>query len=373
MGDMRLPLLAVLTVLALTLTAAESASAKTVWLCQPGKAKNPCESSLTATRVAANGTSQGTERVRIAGKKAPIDCFYVYPTVSEQQTANANRKIDPQERAIATFQASRYSQVCRVWAPVYRQQTLASIGNPSLATPKASRIAYTDVRDAWRDYLRHHNKGRGVVFISHSQGTFILRKLLAAEVDRKPAVRKRMVSAILLGGDVTVAKGKDTGGDFKEIRACRTTRQLHCVVAYSMFGQTPPADSIFGRVAGAAAKKREVLCTNPADLKKDGSGRIDGYVPKAPFPGTIGLGVMQQIGQLPDVPTPWIKLTGQYRAECVNEGGSNTLQITALGGARVLTPSPDATWGLHLSDANLALGNLTDLVLRQADAALRRR
>jgi hypothetical protein len=367
---LRLALAAAIAALTL-LAATQTASAKTVWLCQPGKAKNPCESSLTATKVAPDGTSQGTERVRLAGKHAPIDCFYVYPTVSEQKTANANRKIDPQERAIAEFQASRFSQVCRVYAPMYRQLTLASIGNPSLATPAATRIAYNDVRDAWRDYLKHDNHGRGVVFIGHSQGTFVLRKLLAAEVDKKPAVRNRMISALLLGGNVTVAKGKDTGGDFKNIRACRSPRQLHCVVAYSTFNQTPPADSKFGRVTGADAGKLEVLCTNPAALQKDGRGRIDGYIPDKPFPGTLGLGVMQQIGTLPQVPTPWLKFTGQYSAQCVNEDGSNSLRVKALGGARELTPSPDPTWGLHLSDVNLPLGDLTDLVLRQVAATIR--
>ena len=30
-----------------------------------------------------------------------------------------------------------------------------------------------------------------------------------------------------------------------------------------------------------------------------------------------------------------------------------------------LTAVPDATWGLHLADANIALGNLGDLVRRQ--------
>jgi hypothetical protein len=367
---LRLTLAAALAALSL-FAVTQTASAKTVWLCQPGKAKNPCETNMAATRVAPDGTQLGTERVHAAGKSAPVDCFYVYPTVSEQKTANANRKVDPQERAIATFQASRFSQVCRVWAPMYRQLTLASIGNPSLATPAARKIAYKDVRDAWLDYLRHHNHGRGVVFIGHSQGTFVLRELLAKEIDRKPLLRNRMISALLLGGNVEVAKGKDVGGDFRKIRACRSATQLHCVVAYSTFNQTPPADSIFGRVAPADVGKREVLCTNPAALKKGGRGRIDGYVPEKPFPGTLGLGVMQQIGQLPDVPTPWIKFTGAYSAECVNEDNSNVLRVKALGGSRELNPSPDATWGLHLSDVNLPYGNLTNLVLRQAGASIR--
>jgi hypothetical protein len=36
--------------------------------------------------------------------------------------------------------------------------------------------------------------------------------------------------------------------------------------------------------------------------------------------------------------------------------------ITSLHGAQVAHPSPDATWGLHLIDANIALGNLLSIV-----------
>jgi len=58
-----------------------------------------------------------------------VDCFYVYPTVSDQKTPNANLHIDPEERSIALYQAARYSQYCRVFAPMYR----------NFAIPEASR------------------------------------------------------------------------------------------------------------------------------------------------------------------------------------------------------------------------------------------
>jgi hypothetical protein len=44
------------------------------------------------------------------------------------------------------------------------------------------------------------------------------------------------------------------------------------------------------------------------------------------------------------------------------------LQISPVGGAPTLHAVPDATWGLHLVDANIALGNLTDDTVRQAKA-----
>ena len=97
----------------------------TVWLCRPGLAHNPCTSSLESTVVGPNGAGH---RQRSAPARNPrVDCFYVYPTVSLQPTTNANLEIDPQEHAVAIAQASRFSQVCRMYAPMYPQLTLHAV------------------------------------------------------------------------------------------------------------------------------------------------------------------------------------------------------------------------------------------------------
>jgi hypothetical protein len=350
--------------------AAPAASAKTTWLCNPAAKSDPCRQSLTATNLAPNGTARGTERARI-DRKAPVDCFYVYPTVSDQQTPAANLVADDAVKAIALYQASRFSQSCRVYAPVYRQITLHGLLNPGEVTPAMRDQAYADVRGAWREYLRRFNHGRGVVLVSHSQGSFVLRRLIAAEVDRKPAVRRRMVSALLIGGSVTVAKGKDVGGDFKSIPACRSKTQLGCVVGYSAYGAEPPADSRFGRVPEADRGRLEVLCNNPASLG-GGAGTLDSYVATKPYPGTIGGLIDIMLGELPPTTTPWLRQPDSYRAECQRSGDANVLRVTGVPGARELHPSPDPAWGLHLGDMNLAMGNLTGLVRSQTSAYLRR-
>ena len=355
---------------ALVAPASTHAATPTKWLCRPGLS-NPCNGSLTATNAAAGNR---VERTPLA-KDAPIDCFYVYPTVSSRPTINAPLKADPEQRAIATFQAARFSSQCRVYAPLYRQVTLAGIADPAKETPKADAIAYGDVRDAWRSYLRNDNHGRGVVLIGHSQGSFVLRKLIHDEIDPKASARRRLVSALLLGGNVTVRKGSDVGGDFKNIRACRSSTQIGCVVAYSAFNAVPPADALFGRVsgygrgrlAGRDPKTLQVLCTNPAALG-GGTARLKTYTPVLAFPGALGTAINAFIGPLPDVSTPWLRPPGYYTAHCSTAGGASVLQIAAHGGARVFKASPTPQWGLHLGDVNVALGDLTDLVGRQAKA-----
>ncbi len=346
---------------------AASAASPAVWLCKPGLANNPCTSGLTSTVLPVSG--EPTRETARPARTAKIDCFYVYPTVSDQPGVNATRAKDPEVKAIARFQAARFSQHCRVFAPVYRQLTLRAIATPRNLASKARQTAYADVRDAWREYLRRHNKGRGVVLVGHSQGTYMLRELVKREIDRTASVRRRLVSALLIGGNVEVRKGSDRGGDFRNVPACRSARQLGCVVGYSMFDQLPAPDARFARTA---ASGREILCTNPASLG-GGSGAVDAYTPTAAFPGTIGA-VLRASITIPRAATPWLKFPARATAQCVKRGGAVWLDIRQRPNdpRPVFTPELGPTWGLHLGDINIAYGQLTDLVRRQSAAYLRR-
>ena len=328
-----------------------------VWLCKPGQPANPCASNLTTTVVAADGT-------RTVESSAPaadpgIDCFYVYPTVSAQTTVNANLHVDPAEIGVAVAQAARYSQVCRVYAPMYRQVTIVGLFNRSAAP---GNIAFNGVLSAWKDYLARYNDGRGVVLIGHSQGSFILRRLISTYVDPDPSVRSRVVSAILLGGNVVVPAGKDVGGDFRHLGACRSASQTGCVIAYSSFDHTPPANSLFGR---APKPGEQVLCTNPAALG-GGSGPVVPYLPATRVGGPIAFTKTRLAA------TPWVSYPDLFTAQCESSGGKSWLQITdvrrAGDGRPELRDALGPTWGLHIYDMNIALGNLVDIVRSEAAA-----
>ena len=363
-------LLAALIVTAVAAPAARASTPATIWLCRPGLPANPCTPSQTTTRYTPAGARVGVEALEPA-RRPKVDCFYVYPTVSGQRRATATRAIDPEERSIALYQAARYSRVCRVFAPMYRQYTLQALSQPPPGTPSTfvNPAGYADPVQAWRTYLRRYNRGRGVVLIGHSQGTFVLRQFIAREIDREPAVRRKLVSAILLGGNVLVRKGADVGGDFEHVPACRSARELGCVVAFSTFDTPVPPDAIFGR---ATKPGLAVLCTNPAALS-GGSGLLDPVYPTQPFAsGTaIGAGLGLLGVPVPPATTPWIEVPGSFRAHCT-AGDAHVLEITPRAGAPTLRPVPDARWGLHLTDANIALGNLVALVGEQARAFVAR-
>jgi hypothetical protein len=146
-------------------------------------------------------------------------------------------------------------------------------------------------------------------------------------------------------------------------------------VAYSMFAETPPPNSLFGRVTGPRAGSTQdaatlqVLCVNPASFK--GTGTLQPYLRTSRFPGPIGAVSPEP----PSAPTPWVEYPKRYSARCEQADDINWLQVTDIAGAA--SPGPPSrgalppTWGLHLGDVNLALGNLVDLVRSQA-AAYRR-
>jgi DUF3089 family protein len=372
-------LLAVAVLVGLAFAAPQAKA--TVWLCKPGKKPDPCAPGLSTTVYNAPLTQAVGVQHPKAIKHPPVDCFYVYPTVSDEKSGNSDLKIEDTERSIALYQASRYSQYCRVFAPMYRQVTLAGAGLPgtSGSTSKANpALGPKDVTNALKDYLKHFNHGRGIVFIGHSQGSGVLRQVIAKQIDPHPALRKLMLSAILMGGNVLVKGNSGIGGDFKHIPACRSKSQLGCVIAFSTFDQPVPSDTFFGvprPLLGAKVKKgTRVLCTNPANLA-GGSGTLTPITPSAPFaPGSIialGLSVLNY--KVPAPSTVYWSSPNSYRARCENSNGAHVLEIAARNGAQTPTPAPTPQWGLHLLDANVALGNLVSIVHSESKAFVRRR
>jgi hypothetical protein len=60
--------------------------------------------------------------------------------------------------------------------------------------------------------------------------------------------------------------------------------------------------------------------------------------------------------------TPWVTFPGLYTAQCQQSGGASWLQVTAASAPGDPRPTVSATlgptWGYHLNDVNLALGDL---------------
>jgi Protein of unknown function (DUF3089) len=345
------------------------------WLCRPGR-QDACSVDLVTTIVKADGSF--TREEWKGDPNAPIDCFYVYPTVSTDPTPLSDMVADPAELNVIRQQFARFGSVCRVYAPLYRQVTLAGLrqaiaGGGGFSLSKGPQ--YDDVRDAWRHYLERDNRGRGVVLIGHSQGSYILTELIRQEIDGKP-VQSRLVSALLLGATFAVPSGKDVGGSLQQIPLCRKPAQTGCVVTYVSFraSSPPPANTRFGKVTepGMVA-----ACTNPAALG-GGTAALSAYL-AADGRMIVNTATVPWVVPERPVETPWVSVPGLLSARCASNEHASYLEITVNGDPA--DPRTDdirgdlgvgnqilADWGLHLIDVNLGMGNLVDIVRQQSRA-----
>jgi hypothetical protein len=351
------------------------------WLCWPGKAGDACAIDLTATVVKADG-STSVETFK-ADPKAPIDCFYVYPTVSNDPGVVSDMTANAEELNVVKQQLARFGSKCRIYAPLYRQFTLTALramvaGTPIVGAtdPAVRQVGYNDVVDAWNHYLTTDNKGRGVVLIGHSQGSGLLQRMIPAEIEGKP-VQKQLISALILGSNLGVEKGKDTGA-FKTIPLCKSASQVGCAISYVTFRDTvpPPGNSRFGKVANPAM---EAACVNPAALA-GGAGELKAYLSNADNIASSAAATPEWVKGKPNPKTPFVTVPGLISGQCVSKDGFNYLE--AKVNADPADPRTDVIngdvtgpggviakdWGLHLIDANIAMGNLVDVVGEQAKA-----
>lgn len=342
------------------------------WLCRPDN-NAFCDIDLTATVVPGSGALAKETYQKAADPK--VDCFYVYPTVSNDPGANSDMTPNVEERNVASRQLARFGSVCRIFAPLYRQITLGALRANTAGTPMAGldrEMAYNDVRDAWRHYLANDNKGRPVILYGHSQGSGMLKRLIAEEIDGKPAQRQ-IVSAYLIGTNILVPAGKDVGGDFKSMPLCRTKTQTGCVVTYVTFRESapPPANSRFGRTTQAGM---QVACVNPA-APAGGKAVLRSYFGAKSMHPTA-LPPKPWVTPEKAIDTSFVTTPGLVSGQCVsNENGSylaisvnadpkdpRTDEITGdhYANGQLL---PD--WGLHSLDTPVAMGSLIDLAKSQ--------
>ncbi|MFE4017392.1 DUF3089 domain-containing protein [Streptomyces sp. NPDC059101] len=399
---------AVLSLALLSGTAASSAHAaavpgdhstdRTAWLCKPGMADNPCNQDVAGSPQRRDSGGSFTMRypsgqtVTLDAERAPaghkeafagpskpsVDCFYAYPTV-DMLGPNSSRAAEEQLMAVMLAQVARFSGTCRMFVPVYRQAAFTEL----LSGGKSSALnrGQTDIGSAWRDYWNHDNidpvshRHRGVVILGHSQGATALTAMMRREIDPKPAVRRHLVSAILLGGDVTLHS-------FHHLPPCtrrspRAALPTGCIVAYSSYAQQPSANDMFGN---ATSRWNPVLCVNPASLLNGAPDTrrqaLDAYMPtQRTLNGNLlspkgSMGVVLTGYRVPDAAAGYVHhpsaLKGECRLQKTAHGTTSWLQISGDTSAFTEPNTKSLLSGLHVVDFNVAQGNLTRLARAQS-------
>lgn len=343
------------------------------WLCKPGR-QDICSAPVMRATIEAEG---GVVREELRpDPTAPVDCFYIYPTISTDPNGNSSLVPGPGERRAVATQFSMFSSVCRPFAPMYRQVTVAGLraavnGNPNAADPV---MAYNDVVAAWKYYLEVENKGRGVVLVGHSQGTRMLMQLIQREIEGKPA-QARIVSALLPGLNIEVAQGSDKGGAFSVMPLCASKNDVGCVVAFTSFraSSPPPANARFGL---SRSPGKDVACVDPVAM----SGlTMSSYIPTKS--NLLGSEAAQKdwVDMRNSLDAAYVNLPGLLSTRCVKNGAASYLAVTLAPGMDDKRPKDIPgdivvdgriwdDWGLHLVDINLVAGNLLEIVRSQAVA-----
>jgi hypothetical protein len=348
-----------------TPSAAPDYSKDSTWLCLPGRA-DVCSTPLPTTDL--NPGGYGPKGQSSVAKDPPIDCFYVYPTVSSDPGLNSDLNVDRSERLATESQFARFASVCRPFAPIYRQMTLGAVAAYSAGAniEANAALAYSDVLAAWRNYIRTRNNGRPFVLIGHSQGSLMLQMLVAREIENDPAVAKRMKLAIIPGYDVLVPQGKLVGGTFKKTPLCSRTGETGCVMTWTSFREknVPPPGAIFGYSDQAGMT---VGCVNPALPNSKDWVKLDSYWfarSTLPVPG----GPVQWSSEGPP-PTPYLHAQGLVSAKCINDGQRGHLWIHTnhnpgdkrtdrIGGEVAVLGMFLPGWGMHLADIAIGQGDL---------------
>jgi hypothetical protein len=363
-------------------TAAPDYSKDSAWLCLPGRS-DPCSAPLPTTDLP--GSGYGAINDRPIAQDPPLDCFYVYPTVSTDEGMNSDMVAGREEQLIAEDQIARFASVCRIYAPIYRQMTLGSVAAyaAGMDITQAAMLAYGDVAAAWRNYLATRNHGRPFVLIGHSQGSLMLRQLIGREIETNPAVAARMRLAVIPGFNVLVPQGRLVGGTFRSTPLCSRPGETGCILAWSSFREknVPPEHAMFGITDQPGMT---VACVNPAQPGAIGWAPLDSYWftrSGLPVPG----GPIQWSSQGQPT-TPYVHTPGLASGRCINEGRRGYLWVRTnhspgerrtdhIGGEVGLFGMFLPAWGMHLSDFDLAEGDLVRTVgaIAAAEASARSR
>ena len=263
-----------------------------------------------------------------------------------------------------------------MFAPLYRQSGLAGT---ALVAGADRQLALQDVRDAFAHYLEHDNKGRKFVLLGHSQGSFMLSSLIQRDIDGVPALRKRMISALLLGGQPYTEPGELTGGSFQNVRPCTEKGETGCVIAYNSFAvEAPPgASSLFGKVGTELANEEvdldgQVMCVEPAAIAGN-TGRYAGSY----FAMQLANPTFGTPPPIPGVDTPFLLIRDILRGKCVRKDGRSYLEVSYEPEREDVRAMPNYRnpiveslgFGLHLVDYNIALDDLIEAVRLQAAAS----
>ncbi len=162
------------------------------------------------------------------------DVFYIYPTLNNEKkdlrwnvpVSDSIQNVKVIDKAVY-FQASAFLNAGKLYVPYYRQAHLRSYFQFEKGGKEALNLAYGDVKEAFKTYLKKYNHGRPIIIASHSQGTTHAIRLLKEFFDGK-SLQNQLVAAYIPG----IAIKKNT---FETIQIMTNPAQIGGFVSWNTF------------------------------------------------------------------------------------------------------------------------------------------
>jgi hypothetical protein len=162
---------------------------------------------------ASDYANPGNWMVVTAAPRRPVDVFVYYPTAyvagahdpKVSTIDNAGMRAGAREFLRESASAIATEEIGNVFIPYYRQ--IDALWGVSQS--RADQVRYfgglpkTDAFAAFDYYIRHYNGGRPFIVLGHSQGAFMVKRLLFEYMKEHPEVYARMVAAYAIGISIT--------------------------------------------------------------------------------------------------------------------------------------------------------------------------
>ena len=197
-------------------------------------------------------------------KNCEVDVFYVLPTIyADKNNAymlwHDNKAIQKKSELFAKQHTDIFSGYSRVFSPYYRQAEFRRVMTEiHLPVEKQTfiQIGIDDVRNAFRYYMKHLNKGRPFILLGFSQGSMVLLEIMKTEL-ADPAVNAKLVAAYLIG----YPNMPKTFPKYPHLRTAQRADDTGVIINYN--SQAP------GKVKSHFTGKSDVYCINPINWRTD--------------------------------------------------------------------------------------------------------
>ena len=198
------------------------------------------------------------------GENKPADLFIVCPTVDLGTGGNKNMSLADNEAkknfyGALNMERGIYEQHCRMYAPYYRQATLADYTLPRQDAAAYFDLAYSDVRAAFLYYMHHENNGRPFVLAGFSQGAEMCLRLLK-EFGNEGFVKNNMVACYAIGWRFTPQEA----AEYPYIQPAKCAYDLGKVIVFN--SEAPEVTSSLMVPHGEKS-----FCINPLNWRTDGT------------------------------------------------------------------------------------------------------